>query len=66
MGRDSVIILLEISVERTSGKFASKDDVATELMGLVDGQNVYVEESEYEVTDVSVYEPPKTVKPARR
>jgi hypothetical protein len=61
-----VIILLEISVERIRGKFASKDDVASELMGLVDGQNAYVENSEYEVTDVSVYEPPKVIKPARR
>lgn len=58
--------MLEINVERVSGKFASKDDVATELMGLVEGQNVYVEESEYEVTDVSVYEPPKTLKRPRR
>ncbi len=59
-------IILEISVEHSTGKFASKDDVANELIGLVDGQTLYVEESEYEVTDVSVYEPPKAVKPARR
>jgi hypothetical protein len=32
----------------------------------VEGQNVYGEESEYEVTDVQVYESPKAVKPARR
>src|SRR5439155_21985808 len=45
-----MIIMLEISVERSTGKFASKDDVANELIGLVDGQTLYVEESEYEVT----------------
>ena len=61
-----MIIMLEISVERSTGKFASKDDVANELIGLVDGQTLYVEESEYEVTDVSVYEPPKPVKSPRR
>ena len=60
-----MIIMLEITVER-SGKFASKDDVANEPIGLVDGQTLYVEESEYEVTDVSVYEPPKPVNPPRR
>src|SRR5438093_77442 len=61
----AVTIMLEITVERVSGKFASKDDVANDLLGLVDGQNIYVDESEYEVTDVSVYEP-KPVKPPRR
>jgi hypothetical protein len=59
-------IMLEITSERSTGKFASKDDVANELIGLVDGQTLYVEESEYEVTDVSVYEPPKPVKQPRR
>ncbi len=59
-------IMLEITVERSTGKFASKDDVANELIGLVDGQTLYVEESEYEITDVSVCEPPKPVKPPRR
>ncbi len=59
-------IMLEITVEHSTGKFASKDDVANELIGLVDGQTLNVEESEYEVTDVSVYEPPKPVKPPRR
>ena len=59
-------IMLEITVEHSTGKFASKDDVANELIGLVDGQTLYVEESEYEVTDVSVYEPPKRpTRPAR-
>ncbi len=38
-------IILEISVEHSTGKFASKDDVANELIGLVDGQTLYVEES---------------------
>jgi len=32
--------------------------VANELTDLVDGQTLYVEESEYEVTDVSVYNHP--------
>ena len=59
-------ILLEITVERTTGKFVLKDDVANELIGLVDGQTLYVEGSEYEVTDVSVHEPPKTAKSTRR
>ncbi len=64
--RARMTIMLEISVERTAGKFASKDDVANELIGLVDGHTLYVEESEYEVTNVSVYELPRPVKPARR
>ena len=43
-----MIIMLEISAERSTGKFASKYDVAGDLIGLVDGQTLYVEESEYE------------------
>lgn len=49
----SMIVRIEVECEKTSGKFVAKEDVAEEIVGLIDG-SLYVDDSEYEITDVSV------------
>lgn len=50
----SMIVRLEVEVERVSGKFVSKEDVAEELVSAVDIGSIYVDDSEYEITNVVV------------
>lgn len=45
---------LQIEVERSEGRNMSSEDVAQELVGLIDGQSVDVGDSVYDVLSVDV------------
>lgn len=52
-----ITVTIEIEVERQSGKFRSKDDVADALIAEIEGANpgsVDVDETEYEVVSFEV------------
>lgn len=51
--------VVEVTLERTEGKFVSRDDMAQELLDSIesaDPGSVDVDESSYEVTDFTVNE----------
>jgi hypothetical protein len=51
--------VVEVELERTEGKFVSRDDMAQELLDAIesaDPGSIDVDESSYEVTDFSVNE----------
>lgn len=51
--------IVEVELERTEGKFVSREDMAQELMDAIESSDpgsIDVDESSYEVTDFSVNE----------
>lgn len=51
--------IVEVELERTEGKFVSRDDMAQELLDAIESSDpgeVNVDDSNYEVTDWSVSE----------
>src|SRR5262245_10124395 len=53
-------IYLEVALQRSTGKFADKQSVYDEVASLVEGQTIYVDDTEYEVAEGSQDEPPPT------
>jgi hypothetical protein len=53
-------VYLAVEVDREEGKFVSNETVGEELMALIDGESVDVEDSVYNVTSVEVVASPKT------
>ncbi len=59
-----MIFYIEIEVEKTSGKFVSKDDVAEAVIAEIDNLGeIDLDDATYEVVSISQYEPPKAAKP---
>lgn len=57
-------IYLKVEAERTEGKFMSGSDVEDEVVALVDGESVQVEDSEYELTAEVVEQPKRSGAPS--
>lgn len=51
-------IYLQVEVERVEGKFVSNELVTDELIALVDGESLSIEDSEYEVISTDVVDNP--------
>lgn len=48
----SIKIIVEVEVEKTTGKFVAKDEIAEQIVESIEGADpgsLYVDESEYEV-----------------
>lgn len=49
-----IVLTVKVQVERVQGKFLSRSDIAEDLVEAINGANpdsVYIDESEYEITD---------------
>jgi hypothetical protein len=55
-------LTLEVVLTHKEGKFAQKDDLADEVIQLVDGAEIQVDDSIYEVEEVNLVENAKAPK----
>lgn len=57
MAGAKITFTVEVNLQHNSGKFIAKDELADEILSSIEGADpgsIYIEDSEYEITDWNV------------